>query len=454
MEDIAEINDLACSSIEAGDYHTALDVLNQCLACVKQLKDCRPSLCVEGSRKGRRASLDTDNAVSIALKAAKRKLLLSPKVTFTTDASAKRTSPMSYCSCHDAPSTNTLSTTATSLTELNTRPKKRRRNEDERDQAQIQEGSECSFTRLSDPSASPIDVNTMWDTFKRLDNEEEYETIVDGGYFVYRKPLRLSKPQWSRIIQHEFRRKYCKNGCECNKKGCDKCQSYKQQQTQLEREIELAISSNLIFNIALSHHLVAISPSRTSTDDSINNSDDDSWDCDCTDCDDEDNGYGCDRESRCHLVLRKEQRLQGALRLYELGFRIHAKRAATASCSSSTPSVSTTAPRSRSNSTVARADPYPQNHEKKKENDEDELRSATRYALALINNCANIHEALGDEHRAKMFRDRLLSFLMVIIDGGESIRHIVNDDQTMDGYLNNVFMGTVFQKGAAPAAMA
>jgi len=43
MEDIVEINDLACLSIESGDYYTALDVLNRCLACVKQLKNGRTS---------------------------------------------------------------------------------------------------------------------------------------------------------------------------------------------------------------------------------------------------------------------------------------------------------------------------------------------------------------------------------------------------------------------------
>merc|ERR1712176_193822 len=85
---------------------------------------------------------------------------------------------------------------------------------------------------------------------------------------------------------------------------------------------------------------------------------------------------------------------------------------------------------------------------------ETELKSTTRFALALLNNCAHIHEKLGQTEKAKIFQKRLLSFLLVIIDSGESIQNIIGDEFATDGYLKNVFSGTVFNKDTAPAPVA
>jgi hypothetical protein len=72
----------------------------------------------------------------------------------------------------------------------------------------------------------------------------------------------------------------------------------------------------------------------------------------------------------------------------------------------------------------------------------------------LLNNCAHIHEALGQTDKALVFQKRLLSFLLVIVDSGESIHEIIGDDPAVDGYLKNVIAGTVFDKDTAPAAVA
>merc|ERR1711865_273272 len=85
---------------------------------------------------------------------------------------------------------------------------------------------------------------------------------------------------------------------------------------------------------------------------------------------------------------------------------------------------------------------------------DDELRSATRYALALINNCAQIHDELGHPQKAILFRSKLLSFLLMMVDGGESMNEIVCDDVALDGYLKNVFSQTIFKTEIAPAAAA
>jgi hypothetical protein len=128
---------------------------------------------------------------------------------------------------------------------------------------------------------------------------------------------------------------------------------------------ELAMSSHLIFNIALSHHLIAL-------DDEYNDS------------------------------IRCTKRLKGALKLYELGFHMHSKKGADG--------------------------------------------MSMNYALALINNCANIYEAIGSSARAQKFYNHMLSSLMMVIDGGEAS----NVDQ-LDGYLRNASR-LILADEAAPAA--
>jgi hypothetical protein len=68
------------------------------------------------------------------------------------------------------------------------------------------------------------------------------------------------------------------------------------------------------------------------------------------------------------------------------------------------------------------------------------------YALALINNCANIYELLGKSDRAQKFYSHMLSSLMMMVDGGEADKV----DQ-LDGYLKNASR-LILTDEAAPAA--
>jgi hypothetical protein len=235
----------------------------------------------------------------------------------------------------------------------------------------------------------------------------------------------------------------------------------------------LAVSANLIFNIALSHHLIA-SSTKSELAAARNRRlslSPDSGDDDSDDEEDDDNGCGygsiCSDEMSIADSLQTKQRLKGALRLYELGFRVHTKRVAFVmstktqssrssrgylySSSSSIPSASSSV-----SSTASPLSPdAPRSSLQNRINDrDDELKSTTRFALALLNNCAHIHDVLGQSEKAKIFQKRLLSFLLVIVDSGESIHDIIGDDPAVDGYLKNVFAGTVFDKKTAPAAMA
>lgn len=85
---------------------------------------------------------------------------------------------------------------------------------------------------------------------------------------------------------------------------------------------------------------------------------------------------------------------------------------------------------------------------------DEDFKSTTRYALALLNNCGHIHKTLGHTQTAAKFRKQLLSDLMVIIDSVDSVHEVVGDDPAFDGYLENVLAGTVFGTDASPAAMA
>jgi hypothetical protein len=342
--------------------------------------------------------------------------------------------------------------------------------------------SKSSFTATDTLKETDIDVHKnlpcnhhcKMDDFCSCQNPES-----EDRYFVYGKPLRLTKFQWSRIAESQS---------SLSREG---------DRQNIDREVELAVSSNLIFNIALSHHIIAsskgtdrrnhrrsrpITPfgtSASSDDDEISESSEDDTSDDETGC-----GYDSCDEATLFNTLRTEQRLKGALRLYELGFRVHTKRvayvtssqqscrdgspsaharstmypSASASAVSNTPSANLTRAHRRltSSNTLPDESPNNTNHQARDPNNDrdNELKSTTRFALALLNNCAHIHQELGQTEKAKVFQKRLLSFLLVIVDSGESIYDIIGDDPAVDGYLKNVFAGTVFDKKTAPAAVA
>lgn len=266
-------------------------------------------------------------------------------------------------------------------------------------------------------------------------NDQEFHTGSDRvsptispseHYFVHSKPIRFSLFQWTHIARYRY-----------------------MQEERIQRHVELAISANLIFNIALSNHLLTLSSGevripRLSTD------------------------SGEDTDN----ALQKKERLRGALRLYEIGFRVHTKRMALIKSSKILPTrqrilpdvssfpIPNTIPSATNFPSTTGRQVSPSIEELRLRRPErqigrnDELKATTGFALALLNNCAHIHRVLGQHEKAKVFEKRLLSFLLVIIDGGESIHEIIGDDPAVDGYLKNVFDGTVFDRKAAPAAVA
>jgi hypothetical protein len=135
---------------------------------------------------------------------------------------------------------------------------------------------------------------------------------------------------------------------------------------------ESVLSSNLIFNVALCHHLIALE-TCSSTHHAIH--------------------------SDKHCI----KRLRGALKLYELGFHLHSKKGMEG--------------------------------------------MNMNYALALINNCANIYEILGCTTKAERFYNHMLSSLMMMIDGGEAQK--VDE---LDGYLRNASRIILGAENVAAAA--
>lgn len=464
MEAIAEINDLACHSIELGDYQISLDVLNSCLGCVKQLKRFRAPSSGSSNNVAERRRTATKEAIEKTLKVGKQKLLDRLRTVADTNFAVA----------------NKRKTFSSSIAV--TRPQKRRRQRSQNGLAIALPSSDLSTTSSIDSSSgapsrqSPYSFpitpncpdsmvasssNSCTSSCQRLLKEHlscQHHQDTEERYFVYRKPIRMSKFQWSRIAE-----------CRCQK-GNDA-----EHQHQIHREVELAVSANLIFNIALSHHLIA-SSTKSELAAARNRRlslSPDSGDDDTDDEEEDDNGFGYGSVSSDEMniadSLQTKQRLKGALRLYELGFRVHTKRVAfvmsgktqssgsrgymynsSSTVPSASSSISSTAsplspdePRARRSSSLNRINDR-----------DDELKSTTRFALALLNNCAHIHDVLGQSEKAKVFQKRLLSFLLVIVDSGESIHDIIGDDPAVDGYLKNVFAGTVFDKKTAPAAMA
>lgn len=462
MEAIAEINDLACHSIEVGDYQIALDVLNSCLGCVKQLKKFRAPSSESSTKGAERRRTATKETIERTLKVGKQKLLDRLRtVTNTNFAVANKRKEYS-----------------SSITV--TRPRKRRRQRSQNDLTIALPSSDVSTSSIDSPPVAPSrqssysfpitpscpesvaasSSNSCSSSCQRLLTEHFscQHQDTEERYFVYRKPIQLSKFQWSRIAE-----------CQ-NKEGRDA-----EQQQQIHREVELAVSANLIFNIALSHHLIA-SSTKSELAAARNRRlslSPDSGDDDTDDEEDDDNGCGYGSLSSNEMSvadsLQTKQRLKGALRLYELGFRVHTKRVAfvmsaktqssrreylynsSSSILSASSSLSSTASPLSPDEPRARRSASSQD---RRNDRDDELKSTTRFALALLNNCAHIHNVLGQTEKAKVFQKRLLSFLLVIVDSGESIHDIIGDDPAVDGYLKNVFAATVFDKKTAPAAMA
>jgi len=476
MEVIAEINDLACHSIESGDYRTALDALNCSLGCVKRLKMSRLSTTEKNdecnsSTDGRKTKT-TKEIVATLLKGAKRKLM--NRTVAALRKKHKASTPQA------PPTTNPTASLSGDKDVTITRPLKKRRlrlllPEDTESQsspsptttaaenavADSSRASECSFSMVTGsplleamPSLTEKSVSnpsSQYDPLECCPNDESEEQ-----YFVYRKPLRFTKFQWSRI---EYQGENGRNLQSQNRKP-------------LDREVELTVSSILIFNIALSHHLIA-SPLETKTKPVLSPDSDDT--------DDDENSCGYDSSSdECNAYannIQKKQRLKGALRLYELGFRVHTKRVAyiassqnqLRTLSSSSPTASTTTaanPRGASVSSpstpspssgteaLRQNTPVPTRQSDRGDDLSDELKYTTRFALALLNNCTDIHKKLGQVKKAAIFQKRLLSFLLVIVDSGESIHDIIGDNPAVDGYLKNVYTGTIFDKETSPAAMA
>lgn len=473
METIAEINDLACRSIEIGDYHIALDVLNSCLGCVKQLKKVRARIVSESTSTAEvRRHKATKECIVRTLRAAKRKLLDRSSVILKTNfvegnkrkglssfnRSRKRRRPTQRDDVY--PRALSISSNEVSLASSNSIPLSHRYPFSASATTISQESMTAPFFDSCSCNSSSHNSHISCHHHNKEQRRFSFQD-TEELYFVYQKPIRLSKFQWTRI-----------NECHCK----EDLEGGSNHQDEIRREVELAVSANLIFNIALSHHLIASSKrseqGRHHRRRSLGLSPDSGEDTD--DDDEEENGCGYDIVAD---ALETKQRLKGALRLYELGFRVHTKRVAFVmsskgqssrrgylySSTSSIPSVSNSLPSvspslSSTESQLRQVAPSPNNlrslrRERNGDHDE-ELKSTTRFALALLNNCAHIHKSLGQSEKAKVFQKRLLSFLLVIVDSGESVHDIIGDDPAVDGYLKNVFAGTVFDQKTAPAAMA
>jgi len=539
MEVIADINDLACDSIESGDYQTALDVLNCCLGCVKQLKKCRATMTEDRSRDRHSHYSNSDHNkatrenVSMLLKGAKRRLVnrnrhRNRKRSMTTAFKTTADAPLTVATAGNKrkvgvvappPTSNAdaISTSTSMIAAIDGRTsrKKRRRNAPDDGDVVVdavnpspETETECSTisvvpgypvsgtTDMTSPN-NDNSVRKQQNPPNQYHQEQQkphccpYNEAAEDRYFIYRKPLRLTKFQWSRIAECQCTNKLLEAGV-VERNNSNNCQSH------IDREVELAVSSNLIFNIALSHHLIASTiskgsttttttkqqealqdkqgPRRSGSSDNDTDDDDESG-CGYDSSGSDDSSATADSDSSGHTnTLQTNQRLKGALRLYELGFRVHTKRVAYVASASAAPqprvpasfypsSLATTTATATSVSrptTAVGAAPWEQQQTHNTHTSttttttdrDDELRSTTRFALALLNNCAHIHEALGQTEKALVFQKRLLSFLLVIVDSGESIHEIIGDDPAVDGYLKNVIAGTVFDKDTASAAVA
>lgn len=446
MEAIAEINDLACQAIEFGDYRIALDVLNSCLGCVKQLKRCRSSSMTEEriyrtnnlnnpADEGRKTMTET---ITRLLKGTKRKLMNRSAARADIAAFASRNNNNNNVNSNDSNGNNnkrklpndTSIAAAVIETSSGVRPalpqKKRRRTTLDENPGEIH-------------PALPREAATTTVKITTTDSSRESEysstvvsncsaTVSEQRFFVYCKPLRLTKFQLYLIRQNSQINREQEHESQCH----------------TDREIELAVSSNLIFNIALTHHMIAfptMNP-RGERPEFLPNKDGE------TDDDDTDDETGFEESASQTSSLKTTPRLKGALRLYELGFRVHTKRVAYIT-SQSPHSASL----SRRGAQTVSLYSLAEDRVRMKARD-DHFKSTTRFVLAILNNCCHIHQELGQTEKAKVFQNRLLSFLLVIIDNGSSVHDIVGDDQALEGYLKNVFDGTVFQRDNGPAAMA
>jgi len=525
MEVIARINDFACECIDMGYYQTSLDALNCCLGCVKQLKNQRTKTSGDRSELADGQQKRTEDTVLRMLKGAERKIMkrlgfaattVTAEVSSVPAVSQKTTSKKRKAStAFPSKATATLGSTVSRSPCRKMRRDRIHENNSSTLSRPVNTTTTSNTTTSSQESKCPSrsdSVATPSHTNSTIRNARKHERRqyesqkncheLEERFFVHCKPFRMTKFQWSRVHMCQYSSTFQTTSVESDRESKD--------QLRLDREVELAVSSNLIFNIALTHHLIAWSREQRDQSSRRILCEEDNLEGEF-ETDDEN---GCGYESTCSTSssnssdsieneLRNEERLRGALRLYELGFRIHTKRVAyitalqttssipgpTAPSSSSPTSLypsSSSAPTTisftstpmtamrgdrsllsnlqlteersvssfSSSSTQATESSLSSSQFILRSDRETELRSTTRFALALINNCAHIHEKLGQTGKAKIFRKRLLSFLLVIIDSGESIHDIIGDQFATDGYLQNVFDGTVFNKETAPAPVA
>lgn len=552
MEVIAKINDLACRSIEMGDYQTSLDVLNCCLGCVRQLKNQRTKMGEDENDRLDGRQKRTKDTISRMLEGAERKIMKRLTVGATSTKSIKKISDKKRKASTSLPSKatgtirSTVSTTSRGKDVFSRSRKKRRRRMHNMDSSITSSSvntsiaptmtcaskesvcrSSNTLTDCSDSVATTSQVNPTVRNVRKQDQYQHYSQSYnqkgcnnegEENFYVHCKPFRLTKFQWSRIDKYQ-----CSSTSETTRMEVER---ERNDQLCIDREVELAVSSNLIFNIALTHHLIARSQEKKEQaslrflcdnddpKDELETDDENGCEYASTYSTNRSGSYGennsnsfgsSEDEDAASNFLQTEERLRGALRLYELGFRIHTKRVAyvtalqtTSSMPEATPSslssvisshpssssipsnVSTTPtamtalpadrplpPRLRmmedrsissssfSSSSSSSTQVSSSSSQLILRSDrETELKSTTRFALALLNNCAHIHEKLGQIEKAKIFQKRLLSFLLVIVDSGESIHEIIGEEPVVDGYLKNVFAGTVFDKDTAPAAVA
>lgn len=448
MEAIAEINDLACQAIEFGDYRIALDVLNSCLGCVKQLKRCRSSSMTEEqiyrtnnlnnpADEGRKTTIET---IARLLKGTKRKLMNRSAARADIAAFTSRNNNNNNVNSNGNKNNknnkrkvpNDISIAA-AVIETSSRVravalplKKRRRTTLDENPGEIQ-------------PAPPREAATTAVKITTTDSSRESKysstvvsncsaTVSEQRFFVYCKPLPLTKFQWYLIRQNSQINREQEHESQC----------------LIDREIELAVSSNLIFNIALTHHMIAfptMNP-RGERPEFLPNKDGE------TDDDDTDDETGFEESASQTSSLKTTPRLKGALRLYELGFRVHTKRVAYTT--SQSPHSASLSPRgAQTVSLYSLAEDRVRMRAR-----DDDYKSTTRFVLAILNNCCHIHQELGQTEKAKVFQNRLLSLILAIIDSGSSVHDIVGDDQAVEGYLKNVFDGTVFQRDNSSAAVA
>jgi hypothetical protein len=142
------------------------------------------------------------------------------------------------------------------------------------------------------------------------------------------------------------------------------------------------MTSTLVFNIALSHHLMAL------------------------------------RDVKAFCSQRIEERLQGCIQLYELSFHMHARK--------SSP------PLKAGHTTISEGGGGGGGRRHPSSSMKVILSNDMNFTLALISNCCHVYEILGRVDKAKRYCHHTLSSVMMMLDGGE-----VATITELDGLLRN-----------------